>query len=512
MGDHNLAVPHSPAVRGVDDAGDGGSAGAPHAAPSAVNAFLRGKDVLITGGSGFIGKVLMEKVLRSFPSVGRVFVLLRPSRKSGRSAPRRLEEEIAASVCFSRLREMWPAFSERLVPIAGDIGKPLLGMSEEDAALMRDSVSLVFHCAATVKFNEPLETAFRTNVDGTAHLIALCRGMRNLEALVHVSTAYVSPPHSAGCKGHTLEEIRPLKIDALELRQRVAAMSPDEAAAATDAILTEAGFPNTYCLTKAVSEHLLASATGIPRVILRPSIVTCAAREPLPGWTDSLAGPAGLVLAVALGALHTAPGDPCNVVDFVPVDTVVASMLASAWFMASHGGGAPGGGKAAAACARGEPLVVHCSSSGDNPVSWGFMLNAMPGYFERHPSSKTRGAIHFRWARSQAVYSALHAVYHTIPATASDVLAWLRGLKGGTRAKMERLTSLLRPLVFFACHEWLFDASNLGAVRHALNCADRATLDLDVAALCWDTYFTTWSRGMKVFLLQEKPSYVRSRL
>jgi fatty acyl-CoA reductase len=93
----------------------------------------------------------MEKVLRSFPSVGRVFVLLRPSRKSGRSAPRRLEEEIAASVCFSRLREMWPAFSERLVPIAGDIGKPLLGMSEEDAALMRDSVSLVFHCAATVK-------------------------------------------------------------------------------------------------------------------------------------------------------------------------------------------------------------------------------------------------------------------------------------------------------------------------------------------------------------------------
>ena len=93
----------------------------------------------------------MEKILRSYPSVGRVFVLLRPSRKSGRSAAQRLEEEICVSGCFSRLREMWPAFGKRLVPIAGNIGELLLGMSEGDAALVRDSVSLVFHCAATVK-------------------------------------------------------------------------------------------------------------------------------------------------------------------------------------------------------------------------------------------------------------------------------------------------------------------------------------------------------------------------
>jgi len=39
--------------------------------------FYRGKDILITGGSGFIGKVLVEKILRSLPEAGKVYLLLR---------------------------------------------------------------------------------------------------------------------------------------------------------------------------------------------------------------------------------------------------------------------------------------------------------------------------------------------------------------------------------------------------------------------------------------------------
>ena len=64
MGDmevHKIAVPHAPStVHVADDATEAGGAGQmapPHVAPSAVNAFMSGKDVLITGGSGFIGKV-----------------------------------------------------------------------------------------------------------------------------------------------------------------------------------------------------------------------------------------------------------------------------------------------------------------------------------------------------------------------------------------------------------------------------------------------------------------------
>ena len=64
MGDmevHKMSVPHAPStVHGVDDTTEAVAAGQmvpPHVAPSAVNAFMGGKNVLITGGSGFIGKV-----------------------------------------------------------------------------------------------------------------------------------------------------------------------------------------------------------------------------------------------------------------------------------------------------------------------------------------------------------------------------------------------------------------------------------------------------------------------
>ena len=52
--------------------------------------------------------------------------------------------------------------------------------------------------------------------------------------------------------------------------------------------------PNTYTYTKALAEQLLERECGdIPLAIVRPSIVTAALKEPLPGWIDNLNGPTG---------------------------------------------------------------------------------------------------------------------------------------------------------------------------------------------------------------------------
>jgi alcohol-forming fatty acyl-CoA reductase len=45
-----------------------------------VTAFYNGKNVFITGGSGFCGKVLVEKLLRSCGSLNKIYLLMRASK------------------------------------------------------------------------------------------------------------------------------------------------------------------------------------------------------------------------------------------------------------------------------------------------------------------------------------------------------------------------------------------------------------------------------------------------
>ena len=53
--------------------------------------------------------------------------------------------------------------------------------------------------------------------------------------------------------------------------------------------------PNTYTFTKALAEQLLEKECGnVPLVIVRPSVVTASAQEPMPGWIDNIYGPTGI--------------------------------------------------------------------------------------------------------------------------------------------------------------------------------------------------------------------------
>ena len=473
----------------------------PHA-ESGVRSFFARKGVFITGGSGLVGKVLIEKILRDCPEVGRIFVLLRPARKKRCDVHQRLQTDILDSHCFDYLRGIWPGFRSRCVAVQGDVGRPLLGMCQVDYDTVCAECSIVFHCAATVKFNESLETAFRINVDGIAHIYELCRRLRTLDVLVHVSTAYVNASnHSTAL---IPEALVPITFDHVRLRQEVARMSPELLKAETGRILKESGnWPNTYCLTKCIGEHVLAAhlrQAALPCVILRPSIVTCALHAPQPGWIDSLLGPSGLVLAVAVGALHVAPGDANLLVDFVPVDIVVNAMIACAWY---RGVGA-GCGKVRKG---GEATVVHVGTSSRNPVQWRFLWEAMPPYYQRHPiqAGKRRGPVFFQWARSRLGYLALHYLTHIFPAVMIDSHKALTGKPASTLREARRLREALEAFSFFTTHEWVFDTATLAEVHARLPAADKTLCNCDVQGFSWDVYMTVWAHGMKVFLLDEGP-------
>lgn len=67
----------------------------------------------------------------------------------------------------------------------------------------------------------------------------------------------------------------------------------------------------------------------LPCVILRPSIIAAAIKEPMPGWTDTLSAAGGLSLAGGIGILNYVYGSMSNIADIVPVDYVSNTILVS---------------------------------------------------------------------------------------------------------------------------------------------------------------------------------------
>lgn len=65
---------------------------------TSVKDFYRGRSIFITGGTGFMGKVLVEKLLRSCPDIKNIYLLMRPKR--GQNVQERLSELLNAPVRY----------------------------------------------------------------------------------------------------------------------------------------------------------------------------------------------------------------------------------------------------------------------------------------------------------------------------------------------------------------------------------------------------------------------------
>ena len=378
--------------------------------PIDLTQAFRGREILITGVTGFLGKVALTMLLDRYPEVGKVYLLVRP--RAGGTADDRFFGKVVTSPPFRPLQERYgdklDAFlREKCVPLAGDVTDPLLGLSQEQVAKLTGKLACLINSAGLVTFNPSLEFAVSVNTAGARNAAELCR--KTGATLVHISTCFVAgtrrgpvfedePVVGNYPKAHDLGEAARVPfsvdtelkdVDALVARAR--AQADDHALAAQfraaavkrleeegrdpaddkslrlaagrerklwlAAQLVQAGmdrarawgWPNTYTYTKAMGEQAIA-ASGCKYALVRPAIVESALRFPFPGWNEGFTTSAPLAF-MGLKGHRAYPAGNKLILDLIPVDLVTAGMI----------------GIAGAACLGKNKRVYQLASGDVNP-------------------------------------------------------------------------------------------------------------------------------------------------
>jgi len=456
--------------------------------PLSVRAALAGRRLLVTGATGFLGKVWLAHLLAELPELGPVAVLVRPGRAGARA---RLEELLATSPAFWPLHEhhgadLGRALAGRLEPLAGDVATPDLGLDAATLARLAGHVDLVVHLAGITDLEPTLEDALATNVDGARHALDVAR--RVGARLLHVSTAYVAgarrglveervPPGSPGDPAfdaaRELTDLRRLvrrareeareqaverdlidrartalarqglegqdaepELEAAVARERaawIAARTDGEARARA----ARWGWANVYTMSKALAEAALVAEAGtVPLSIARPSIVESARTFPFPGWKEGLETSGPLTWALTRGPLRALPARPGLILDIAPVDLVARglTLLAAAHLEA----GASDGERSLRSGDR-PPAVAHLGTSTTNPLTITRTVE-LTALAYRHMEGRDRGPLDARALLTPDAAATGDLAYRTTS------VPLLRRLAGAARAAADLAAGALEAL------------------------------------------------------------------
>ncbi|XP_037432040.1 uncharacterized protein LOC119298835 isoform X1 [Triticum dicoccoides] len=119
---------------------------------------LRDKCILITGSTGYLGKLLVEKILRVQPAVKKLYLLVRAPDAT--SAEQRVLSEVIGKDPFNLLREKYGItgfqnfIKEKVVPLAGDIMDGYLGLDNSSVHALSEEIDVIINVAETTNFDE----------------------------------------------------------------------------------------------------------------------------------------------------------------------------------------------------------------------------------------------------------------------------------------------------------------------------------------------------------------------
>ncbi|XP_050438445.1 fatty acyl-CoA reductase 1 [Adelges cooleyi] len=453
--------------------------------PDRVCKTYNNRTLFITGGSGFLGKVLIEKLLRKSPDIKRIYLLLRP--KKGKD-PKQRVEALFSSVLFDHLKELRGTdFIKKVFPISGDVSEPNLGISDEDRKILAEEVNIVFHAAATIRFDESLRKAVLLNTRGTKLALELAKEMKNLKCFVHVSTSYCHLDEKV-----LYEKAYPPPADPHKIIQSMELL--DEAFVEVISKQILGSCPNTYAFTKCLSEHLVVEQirAGLPCLIARPSIVIPIWKEPLPGWTDNINGPTGLLIGAGKGVIRTMYCFNQGYADYLPVDITVNGLLLLTWNYVENNDT--------------DRSICHLTSSQEWRVTWQEIIDIGKDIVTNEVP--LNGAVWYPGGsmKSNKIHHYLCVFFlHTIPAYFLDAIIYLSGNKPCLVRIQDRINKGFEVFEYYANNQWEFRNEHVHYMRKIMNAREKFEYKIDGADMNIRNYFRDCIMAARIYILKEMP-------
>ena len=505
-----------------------------------IAAALDGQRIAITGGTGFLGTALIERLLRRAPGCELV-LLIRPSQR--RSVEQRARREIFKNDAFDLLRSQLDGTSEtfddmiarRVQVIGGDVASDGLGLDEHGRELLA-TCDTVIHSAATVSFDSPLDLAVEVNLLGPSRIATTLHDLGVKPHLVAVSTCYVAGNRKGAAPEEPVDEnafwfgvdwrsevaaSRRTRADAeaesrqpemlvrfrkearrelgaagtpllaAKTEQRRSAWVSDQLVEAGRSRAASLGWPDAYAYTKALGEKALFEQRGdLPVSVVRPAIIESSLAEPSPGWIRGFRMAEPVIISYARGLLKEFPGVPEGIIDVIPVDLVCGAICA----VAADGPARNEDGSLA------PPRIVQSASGSANPLRYRRLVDNVRSWFTEHPVYDSdgqpivvpewnfpgRGRVQAQLERAKGVIEKAESTLQALPLRGRQA-EWAASLES-KREDVERALTYVELYGAYAECEAVYGVDNLLSLWDRMDEPSREAFGLDPRVIDWDRY------------------------
>lgn len=469
-----------------------------------VKEQLAGKRILITGTTGFLGKVVIEKIIREGLNVNKIVLLIRGSDRYA-TARERFDHEIAVSTIFDRLKDERPASfrqfcHDKIDCITGEVTEKYFGLSREDFTELAGRVDVVIHAAACVDFREQLQRALKINTLSLLHIADLVKAAGNIP-LVHVSTCYVNGFKTGDCREEIAAPVNRIfkknpkgfyDVHAIIAKLQKKIRNVEEKCAHPDQLASSLvelgareshhyGWNDTYTFTKWLGEQIIMeSLADSTLTIVRPAIIESTYQEPVPGWVEGVKVADAIILAYAREKTPFFPGRAKGVIDIIPADLVANSLMLAA---------------AEALAMPGTHRIYQCATGSANPITVGRMTqllqvetNRNAGAYPRlYPKGKPKRD--FQLIDRGIFILAMSALRSVV--MMYDGICRFSGMTNRIRKVTDFVNTTMKLAVtfsFYASPRCVFHNSKLMQLASRISAADRKAFPVDAGKIAWERY------------------------